>query len=147
MFSFPAMFMPSPAQIRRSLACRLCTVLSLCVWLWSSAGTVCLMGGMPQAEQGAEHCAGMPEQDTSHQATPDGCDKQVSCFGLQAVDEDDVAIDKAGTGLGVKLLTLCLLVVAGLWAAILRQPDRHYLRRSPPPPKVPVALRFCILLN
>ncbi|UZR28462.1 hypothetical protein [Methylococcus mesophilus] len=147
MVLFVAMPMPSPAQIRRSLACRLCAVLSLCVWLLSSAGTVCLMGGMAQAEQAAEHCAGMPEQDTSHQATPDGCDKQASCFGLQAVDEDDIAIDKAGTGPGVKLLTLCLLVVAGLWAAILRLPDHHYLRRSPPLPKVPVALRFCILLN
>jgi hypothetical protein len=139
--------MPSPAQIRRSLACRLCAVLSLCVWLLSSAGTVCLMGGMPQAEQAAEHCAGMPEQDTSHQAAPDGCDKQASCFGLQAVDDDGIAIDKAGAGLQVKLLILCLLAVAGLWTAVPRLPDRHYLRRPPPLPKVPVALRFCILLN
>ncbi|WP_198323721.1 hypothetical protein [Methylococcus sp. BF19-07] len=141
------MSLPLPTRIRRSLACRLCTVLSLCVWLWSSAGTVCLMGSLPQAEQAAEHCAGMPEHDESSQAPPDGCAKQSSCFGLQAVDEDDIAIDKAGTGLGVKLLMLCLLVVAGLWAAILRLPDRHHLRRSPPHPKVPIALRFCILLN
>ncbi|QXP84410.1 hypothetical protein [Methylococcus sp. Mc7] len=147
MFLFPTMPMPSPAQIRRSLACRLCAVLSLCVWLLSSAGTVCLMGGMPQAEQAAGHCAGMPEHDESSQTPPDGCAKQASCFGLQAVDEDDIAIDKAGTGLQVKLLALCLLVVAGLWTAILRLPDHHHLRRSPPLPKVPVALRFCVLLN
>ncbi|MEW6037418.1 MAG: hypothetical protein AB1648_04085 [Pseudomonadota bacterium] len=147
MVLFVAMPMPSPAQIRRSLACRLCAVLSLCVWLLSSAGTVCLMGGMPQAGQAAEHCAGMPGHDESHHTLPDGCAKQASCFGLQAVDEDDIAIDKARAGLQVKLLTLCLLVVAGLWAAIPRRPDNHYLRRSPPLPKVPVALRFCILLN
>ncbi|QJD29968.1 hypothetical protein [Methylococcus geothermalis] len=147
MFLFPTMSMSLPWQIRRSLAVRLCAVLSLCVWLSSSVGAVCLMANGPEAKQAADHCAGMPEQDTSHRATPGGCDKQASCFGVQAVDEDGIAIDQAGPGFPAKLLTLCLLVFIGPWAAIRRLPDHHYLRRPPPLPKVPVALRFCVLLN
>jgi hypothetical protein len=139
--------MSSPARIRRSLPCRICAALGLCVWLLSSAGAVCLMGGLPQAGQAAEHCAGMPGHAESPQTLPDGCAEETSCFGLKAVDEDDIAIDEAGSGFKVKLSALCLLGFIGLWAAIPRRPDNHYLRRSPPLPKVPVALRFCILLN
>lgn len=139
--------MPTPQQIRRSLACRFCAVLSLCVWLLSSAGTVCLMGGMPMAEQAADHCAAMPEHGDSHPTPADGCGKQASCFGLQAVDEDGIAVDKTGPDFPAKLLAVCLLVLAWTWTTALRRPHSYYLRRPPPLPKVPLAFRFCILLN
>lgn len=102
---------------------------------------------LPTVEKAVDKCPIAEHDSTVDRSSPAtvDCDRQATCFTLEATDAGALLQKSAAGLLASPLLSLFFVLV--FWATFQPQSLGPYLRRPPPLPKAPIAYRFCILLN